>query len=94
MVSSLLHRTGTIRGQALTAVVVLALLSGCSAAPQLSEPSAVLEEITYTEAMITLATRPGVQQRILMIQPEGKSKGILILFPSGWIIRKATAAFA
>ena len=83
MVSSLLHRTGTIRGQALTAVVVLALLSGCSAAPQLSEPSAVLEEITYTEAMITLATRPGVQQRILMIQPEGKSKGILILFPGG-----------
>ena len=42
MVSSLLHRTGTIRGQALTAVVVLALLSGCSAAPPLSKPCEAL----------------------------------------------------
>ncbi len=74
---------GAIRRKAVPAAFVLALLSGCAAAPQLPEPSAVLEEITYTEAMVTLSTRPGVQQRILMIQPEGKSQGILILFPGG-----------
>lgn len=74
---------GAATKKAATIAMILTLLSGCAAAPQLSEPSAVLEEVTYTEAMITLSTRPGVQQRILMIQPEGKSKGILILFPGG-----------
>lgn len=73
----------TISKKTVSAVFALALLSGCAAGPQLSEPSAMLEEITYTQAMITLSTRPGVQQRILMIQPEGKSTGILILFPGG-----------
>lgn len=74
---------GAATGKAATIAMMLTLLSGCAAAPQLPEPSAILEEITYTEAMITLSTRPGVQQRILMIHPEGKSKGILILFPGG-----------
>lgn len=65
------------------ALVALALLSGCAGGLQPPQPSVTLEETVYTQAVVTVPTRPGVQQRLLMIQPEGKSKGILILFPGG-----------
>lgn len=70
-----------VRRESLAAA--LALLSACAAGPQVAEPTAVVEDLVYTQAMVTLPTRPGVQMRILTVQPEGKSKGILILFPGG-----------
>lgn len=64
-------------------LLMMPLLSGCFPSTQATQQAALPEESVLTQAVVTLATRPGVRQRILMIQPEGKSKGILILFPGG-----------
>lgn len=58
-------------------------LLGCAAAPEFPLKIEVVEEPAITQAIFTIPTRPGVQQRMLMVQREGKNEAILILFPGG-----------
>lgn len=63
--------------------VAVFLLSGCSVSPEPGHRFELVEGPVLTQAIITLPTRPGVQQRILIVQSEEESKGTLLLFPGG-----------
>lgn len=63
--------------------VMALLLSGCAVRPGPGHQFELLEGPVVTQAIITLPTRPGVQQRVLIVQAEGESKGTLVLFPGG-----------
>lgn len=63
--------------------LILLLLPGCSAGPKLSLQAEIVEEPVVTQAILTLPTRPGVQQRLLVVQGERKSRATVLLFPGG-----------
>ncbi len=42
---------------------------------------ALLQGAAYGEGVVTLDTRPGVTQSFLLLEPEGTSKDVVILFP-------------
>jgi pimeloyl-ACP methyl ester carboxylesterase len=58
-------------------------LPGCSVNSELPLQAEIFEEPVVTQAIITIPTRPGVQQRVLLVQGEGKSRATLLLFPGG-----------
>lgn len=62
---------------------LLPSLPGCSVGPERSLQREIVEEPVVTQAILTLQTRPGAQQRLLVVQGEGKSRATLLLFPGG-----------
>jgi len=63
--------------------LIVILLSGCALDSEAPQVSLVPEGPTITRRVITVPTRPGVRQRILIVEAEGESRGTLMLFPGG-----------
>jgi acetyl esterase/lipase len=69
---------GNRAGENLPSLLLCLIMIGCSAAlPQLKDPLRPGEDI------VTLATRPGVTVRVLLITPRIVPNGIFIFFPGG-----------
>jgi hypothetical protein len=71
-------RISKVHARNLLAALLALMMAGCAAAlPELKGPQAPGEEL------ITLATRPGVTVRVLLVTPKGVPKGTFLLFPGG-----------
>lgn len=63
--------------------VLFPMLAGCSASPGPLPQAEIVAEPIVTHAIVTIPTRPGVQQRVLIVQGERAPRAILLLIPGG-----------
>ena len=89
-VRNLFHFTGILTLAAAWIVLALAFLSALAGDARgdqhwknVPEGKKISGGVTLTWNLVKLPTRPKVTQRALIVRPEGKPRGAMVLFPGG-----------